>query len=187
MPSLFPPTQLPHECIRCGNSVRAESTRFCSDCDDHDVASCSRIIGDVLLFFRREIALFNSFAPDANQNAQMAQVPALADRRQHAHGLDDLGIAQVVVGVLGGGEGGLIGFGQRLRLRSNAAVKMRRLRSMSRQLPTRISTRVRTISSVGISKNSPISRTANIASVVTLRLTGLDHGPAAYKRLASTS
>ncbi|MNX74863.1 hypothetical protein D3C86_1063170 [compost metagenome] len=35
------------------------------------------------------------------QNTQMALVPALADRRQHAHGLDDLGIAQVVVGVLG--------------------------------------------------------------------------------------
>ncbi|MNQ82059.1 hypothetical protein D3C85_971010 [compost metagenome] len=43
----------------------------------------------------------------------MALEPALADRRQHAHGLDDLGVAQVVVGVLGGGEGGLIGFGQR--------------------------------------------------------------------------
>ncbi|MNG37282.1 hypothetical protein D3C84_1245820 [compost metagenome] len=39
---------------------------FCSDSDDHDVASCSRIIGDVLLFFRREIALFNSFAGRGN-------------------------------------------------------------------------------------------------------------------------
>ncbi|MCY1444605.1 hypothetical protein D3C76_1030740 [compost metagenome] len=44
----------------------------------------------------------------------MALVPALADRRQHAHRLDDLGVAQVVVGVGGAGEGGLIGFGQRL-------------------------------------------------------------------------
>ncbi|MCY1410005.1 hypothetical protein D9M71_253670 [compost metagenome] len=43
----------------------------------------------------------------------MALVPALADRRQHAHGVDHLGIAQVVVGVAGGSEGGVIGFGQR--------------------------------------------------------------------------
>ena len=51
------------------------------------------------------------------QNAQMALVPALANRRQHTHGLDNLGIAQVVVGVAGGDEGGLIGFGQRLLCR----------------------------------------------------------------------
>ncbi|MNL61855.1 hypothetical protein D3C87_1858280 [compost metagenome] len=60
---------------------------------------------------------------------------------------------------------------ERLRLRSNAAVKMRRLRSMSRLLPTRISMRVRTISSVDMSKNRPITRMVNIVNVVTFRLT----------------
>ncbi|MNZ72216.1 hypothetical protein D3C78_905910 [compost metagenome] len=44
----------------------------------------------------------------------MIAEPALADGRQHAHGLDDLGIAQVVVGVGGGGHGRLVGLGQRL-------------------------------------------------------------------------
>ncbi|MNO68445.1 hypothetical protein D3C76_592770 [compost metagenome] len=42
----------------------------------------------------------------------MALVPAFVDRRQHAHRLDDLGVAQVVVGIVAGGEGGLVGFGQ---------------------------------------------------------------------------
>ncbi|MNH25926.1 hypothetical protein D3C79_859510 [compost metagenome] len=43
----------------------------------------------------------------------MALVPALADRRQHAHGLDDFGVAQVVVGVVGGGQCRVVGLGQR--------------------------------------------------------------------------
>ncbi|MNN62551.1 hypothetical protein D3C81_1778630 [compost metagenome] len=59
----------------------------------------------------------------------------------------------------------------RLRLRSKAALKMRRLRSMSRQLPTRISTRVRIISRVDISRNSPITSRVSMVRVVTLRLT----------------
>ncbi|MNC30043.1 hypothetical protein D3C75_783150 [compost metagenome] len=43
----------------------------------------------------------------------MIAEPALADGRQHAHGLDDLGVAQVVVGIGGGGHGCLVGLGQR--------------------------------------------------------------------------
>ncbi|MNP87617.1 hypothetical protein D3C76_1886510 [compost metagenome] len=42
---------------------------------------------------------------------------------------------------------------------------------MSRQLPTRISTRVRIISRVDISRNSPITSRVSMVRVVTLRLT----------------
>ncbi|MCY1349948.1 hypothetical protein D9M69_361660 [compost metagenome] len=47
------------------------------------------------------------------EDAPVAAVPALADRRQHAHGLDHFGIAQVVVGEGAGGHRGLVGLRQR--------------------------------------------------------------------------
>ncbi|MNE78454.1 hypothetical protein D3C80_1748630 [compost metagenome] len=59
----------------------------------------------------------------------------------------------------------------RFRLRSKAALKMRWLRSMSRQLPTRINTRVRIISRADISRNSPTTSRVSIVNVVILRLT----------------
>ncbi|MNH28907.1 hypothetical protein D3C79_891080 [compost metagenome] len=48
---------------------------------------------------------------------------------------------------------------------------MRRFRLMSRPLPTLINTRVRTISSADISRNSPTTSKVSMPKVVTLRLT----------------
>ncbi|MNZ55027.1 hypothetical protein D3C78_729450 [compost metagenome] len=48
------------------------------------------------------------------EDAHVALEPAAADRRQHAHRLDHLGVAQVVVGVDAGLLRRLVGLGQRL-------------------------------------------------------------------------
>ena len=48
------------------------------------------------------------------QNAAVIAKPALADGRQHAHGFDHFGIAQIVVGESRRGHGRLVGVGQRL-------------------------------------------------------------------------
>ena len=44
----------------------------------------------------------------------MVAKPAFANRRQHAHGFNHFGVAQVVVGKCRRGHGGLVGVGQRL-------------------------------------------------------------------------